>query len=58
LAKLRVLNVSGCKVTDDDLPNLYGHDALRMLYLHGCKVTAAGVRKFKPKMVSLACYYD
>ena len=56
LEKLRVLNLSGCTVSDADLPNLVGHDALRMLYLHRCNVTAEGVRKFKKKMVSLAIY--
>jgi hypothetical protein len=52
-----VLNLSGCKVTDADLAGLVGHDALRMLYLKGCKVTEKGVRDFKKHMVSLAVYY-
>jgi hypothetical protein len=57
MPRLRVLNLKECDVVDDNLETLVPHRALKMLYLHGTKVTKSHADRFKERMESIAVYF-
>jgi len=56
LPKLRVLNLSHCRIADWSLGYLEDSQNLRMLYLEGCSVSDVGVKRLHDLIDGLAIY--